>query len=50
VLTRAFRDAVDHVVAVGKHEIRAREPSVSIEQGTGVHLRMDPVLALVPVD
>ncbi len=53
VLTRAFLgDAVDHVVAVGKHEIRARgNPSVSIEQGTGVYLRMDPSkLALVPVD
>jgi iron(III) transport system ATP-binding protein len=53
VLTRAFLgEAVDHVVAVGKHEIRARgNPSVSIEQGTAVYLRMDPSkLALVPVD
>lgn len=53
VLTRAFLgEAVDHVVAVGRHEIRARgNPSVSIEQGTEVYLRMDPSkLALVPVD
>ena len=53
VLTRAFLgEAVDHVVAVGRHEIRARgNPSVSIEQGTEVYLRMDPAkLALVPVD
>ena len=53
VVTRAFLgDAVDHVVAVGRHEIRARgNPSVSIEPGTTVYLRMDPAkLALVPVD
>ncbi|MCW3844816.1 ABC transporter ATP-binding protein [Micromonospora yasonensis] len=53
VLTRAFLgEAVDHVVAVGRHEIRARgNPSVSIEPGTEVHLRMDPSkLTLVPVD
>jgi iron(III) transport system ATP-binding protein len=53
VLTRAFLgEAVDHVVAMGRHEIRARgNPSVSIEQGTEVYLRMDPSkLALVPVD
>ena len=53
VVTRAFLgDAVDHVVAVGKHEIRARgNPSVSIEPGSTVYLRMDPAkLALVPVD
>jgi iron(III) transport system ATP-binding protein len=52
VLTRAFLgEAVDHVVAVGKHEIRARgNPSVSIEPGAQVYLRMDPSkLALVPV-
>lgn len=53
VLTRAFLgEAVDHVVKVGEHEIRARgNPAVSIEQGTAVYLRMDPSkLALVPVD
>ena len=53
VLTRAFLgDAVDHVVGVGKHELRARgNPSVSIEPGTKVYLRMDPAkLSLVPVD
>jgi iron(III) transport system ATP-binding protein len=53
VVTRAFLgDAVDHVVAVGKHEIRTRgNPSSSIEPGTTVYLRMDPTkLALVPVD
>jgi iron(III) transport system ATP-binding protein len=53
VLTRAFLgEAVDHVVGVGEHEIHARgNPSVSIEQGTDVYLRLDPSkLALVPVD
>ncbi len=53
VLTRAFLgDSVDHVVAVGKHEMRARgNPSVSIEPGATVYLQMDPAkLALVPVD
>jgi iron(III) transport system ATP-binding protein len=53
VLARAFLgDAVDHIVAVGKHELRARgNPSVSIEQGSEVFLRMDPdKLSLVPVD
>jgi iron(III) transport system ATP-binding protein len=53
VLTRAFLgDAVDHVVGVGKYEIRVRcNPSVSIEPGTTVYLRMDPAkLTLVPVD
>ena len=53
VLTRAFLgEAVDHVVAVGGHEIRARgNPSVSIAPGTDVYLLMDPSkLALVPVD
>ena len=52
VLTRAFLgDAVDHVVGVGKHEIRARgNPSVSVEQGTVVYLHMEmDKLALVPV-
>jgi iron(III) transport system ATP-binding protein len=53
VTTRAFLgDAVDHVVAVGKHEIRARcLPHVSHAPGTAVYLDMDPSkLALVPVD
>jgi iron(III) transport system ATP-binding protein len=53
VTTRAFLgDAVDHVVAVGKHEIRARcLPHVSHAPGTAVYLDMDPTkLALVPVD
>jgi iron(III) transport system ATP-binding protein len=52
VVARAFLgDAVDHVVAVGKHEIRARvNPSVSIEPGTQVHLQLDPdKISLVPV-
>ena len=53
VITRAFLgEAVDHVVKVGEHEIRARgNPAVSIEQGAAVYLRLDPSkLALVPVD
>jgi iron(III) transport system ATP-binding protein len=53
VLTRAFLgEAVDHVVAVGKHEIRTRgNPDVSIPPGTEVYLHMDPrKLSLVPVD
>ena len=53
VTTRAFLgDAVDHVVAVGKREIRARcLPHISIAPGTAVYLQMDPgKLALVPVD
>ncbi len=52
VVTRAFLgDAVDHVVAVGKQELRARvNPSVSIEPGTQVYLRLDPSkISLVPV-
>ena len=52
VVARAFLgDAVDHVVAVGKHELRARgNPSVSIEPGTQVYLRLDPSkISLVPV-
>jgi iron(III) transport system ATP-binding protein len=52
VVARAFLgDAVDHVIAVGKHEIRARvNPSVSIEPGTQVHLQLDPTkISLVPV-
>jgi iron(III) transport system ATP-binding protein len=53
VVTRAFLgDAVDHVVAVGKHEIRARtNPEVSIEPGTQVYLQLDPSkISLVPVN
>jgi iron(III) transport system ATP-binding protein len=52
VTTRAFLgDAVDHVVAVGKHEIRARcAPSISVEPGTQVFLHLeDDKLSLVPV-
>ena len=53
VTTRAFLgDAVDHVVAVGKHEIRARcLPHISHAPGTSVYLDMPPgKLSLVPVD
>ena len=53
VVTRAFLgDAVDHVVAVGKHEIRARtNPDISIEPGTQVYLQLDPSkISLVPVN
>ena len=52
VLTRAFLgDSVDHVVGVGKHEIRVRcNPSVSIAPGTSVYLQMETDnLSLVPV-
>jgi iron(III) transport system ATP-binding protein len=52
VVARAFLgDAVDHVVAVDKHEIRARvNPSVSFEPGTQVYLQLDPAkISLVPV-
>jgi iron(III) transport system ATP-binding protein len=52
VVTRSFLgDAVDHMVTVGKQEIRARSnPSVSVAPGTEVflHLESDKV-ALVPV-
>jgi iron(III) transport system ATP-binding protein len=53
VTTRAFLgDAVDHVVAVGKRDIRARcLPHISHAPGTAVFMEMDPgKLALVPVD
>jgi iron(III) transport system ATP-binding protein len=53
VTTRAFLgDSVDHIVAVGKHEIRARcAPSTSVAPGTSVYLRLeDDKLSLVPVD
>jgi iron(III) transport system ATP-binding protein len=52
VVTRAFLgDSVDHVVKVGKFEIRNRSnPTISLAPGTNVFLRMDPdKLALVPV-
>ena len=52
VVTRAFLgDSVDHVVRVGKTEVRNRSnPNTSIEPGTTVSVRMDPdKLALVPV-
>jgi iron(III) transport system ATP-binding protein len=53
VTTRAFLgDAVDHVVAIGKRDIRARcLPHISHAPGTAVYMQMDPgKLALVPVD
>ena len=53
VTNRAFLgDAVDHVVSVGKREIRARcLPHISHAPGTTVYMEMDPAkLALVPVD
>ncbi|MCE7006994.1 ABC transporter ATP-binding protein [Kibdelosporangium philippinense] len=53
VVNRAFLgEAVDHVIRVGEHEIRARgNPSISIQPGTDVFVRMDPAkLTLVPVD
>lgn len=49
--TRAFLGrAVDHVVAVAKHEIRARcMPHISHPPGISVYLDMQPgKLALVP--
>ncbi len=52
VVTRAFLgDAVDHVVAVGKQEIRVRtNPDISIEPGSQVYLQLDPSkISLVPV-
>jgi iron(III) transport system ATP-binding protein len=51
VLTRAFLgDAVDHVVGVGKLEMRTRSnPTQTIEPGTRVHLTVDPAkVTLVP--
>ncbi|HEX5495349.1 MAG TPA: ABC transporter ATP-binding protein [Mycobacteriales bacterium] len=53
VANRAFMgDSVDHVVSVGKLEIRTRaNPTVSIPQGTGVHLSIDPAkIMIVPLD
>ena len=51
IVTRAFLgDSVDHVVGVGKIELRNRSnPVQSIEPGTEVHLTIDPdKIALVP--
>jgi iron(III) transport system ATP-binding protein len=51
VRTRAFLgDAVDHIVAVGEQELRARgNPSVSVEPGVQVQVHLDPAkLSLVP--
>jgi iron(III) transport system ATP-binding protein len=44
VLTRAFMgDSVDHVVGVGKFELRVQcNPSISIPQGSEVYLTIDP--------
>jgi iron(III) transport system ATP-binding protein len=53
VTTRAFLgDAVDHVVAIGKRDVRARcLPHISHAPGTAVYMQMDPgKLSLVPVD
>ena len=53
VATRAFLgDAVDHVVGVGKTEIRARTvPSVSVPPGTDVYLHLEAdKISLVPAD
>ncbi len=52
VVTRVFLgNSVDHVVSVGRYELRNRsDPSVSIEPGTRVFLRMDPdKCSLVPI-
>ena len=52
VVTRAFLgDSVDHVVTVGKQEMRARTSAdISIEPGTQVYLQLDPrKISLVPV-
>ena len=51
VRTRAFLgDAVDHIVAVGEQELRARgNPAVSVEPGVQVQVHLDPSkLSLVP--
>jgi len=53
VVARSYLgEAVDHIVAVGKHEIRVRCPAdTSIEPGTEVHLELKAdQLALVPMD
>ena len=51
--TRAFLgDAVDHIVKIGKLELRARSlPNVSLEPGTEVFLKLPAdKLSLVPID
>ena len=53
VLTRAFLgDAVDHIVAVGKKEIRVRsDPTRSYEPGTQIYLHLpQDRMTLVPID
>ena len=53
VAARSFLgDSVDHIVKVGKTEIRNRSnPTISVAPGTSVFLRMDPdKLTLVPVE
>jgi iron(III) transport system ATP-binding protein len=53
ILTRAFMgDSVDHIVGIGKYEIRNRSnPSISVEPGTQVRVRMDPAkLTLIPLE
>ena len=52
VATRAFLgDSVDHLVTVGKQEMRARtSPDVTIEPGKRVYLQLNPTkISLVPV-
>jgi len=53
VLTRAFLgDSTDHVVGVGKYRLRVRSnPTVSIEPGREVYLRVDPSnVVIVPAE
>jgi iron(III) transport system ATP-binding protein len=53
VLTRAFLgDSTDHVVGVGKYRLRVRSnPTVSIEPGRDVYLRVDPSrVVIVPAE
>jgi len=53
ITNRAFLgDSVDHVIGVGKYNIRNRSnPSISVAPGTDVYLHMDPTkLSLVPIE
>ena len=53
VSTRAFLgDAVDHLITIGKRELRARSlPNLSLEPGTHVHVTLPAdKLSLVPID
>ena len=53
ISTRAFLgDAVDHIITIGKRELRARSlPNVSLEPGTQVHITLPAdKLSLVPID